>query len=249
MSAAECISHFNLADFRQNLADSYSNADVVVVVTPTFKMKVAYTFPANATLTVASATTAIAAANDVSQSDVSVAISSSRLRRLGESRRLQSTVDAEIATVNQSALAALQTSMEQPLTIGGVAATASTNATVDVELVTTVTQPGTVTADLPTTTEIGGFLPSTITAEVLVSEAFDQTFTTAPCASYTCSPGTRARSNAASLACASATCAPSDNSQCCENVPGSGSAGGAVAISAHPFVTTLVVFASSILFC
>lgn len=249
MSAAECISHFNLATFRQNMEDSYSG-DVRVEVTPTFKMKVAYTFPANATLTVASATTAIAAANDVSQSDVSVAIStSSRLRRLGESRRLQSTVDAEIATDDQSALAALQTSMEQPLTVGGVAATASTNATVDVELVTIVTQPGTVTAALPTTTDIGGFLPSTITAEVMVSEPFDQTFTTAPCATWTCSPGTRARSNVASLACASATCFHSDNSQCCENVPGGGVAAGAVAISAHPFVTTLVVFASSILFC
>merc|ERR1739841_87559 len=159
----------------------------------------------------------------------------------GESRRLTSTVNAEITTEDQSALQALNTSMTRDLVVGGATATASP-AEVDIELVTTVTQATLVAAAPPSVAEVGTFLPG-ITATAVVSEPYGQSYAIAPCSTYTCPSGENLKANSDTLQCASSTCAASDSSTCCETPPGGGVAGGAVTISAYPFVTTLVVFA------
>lgn len=247
MSAEDAISNFNLTTYQQRLAQSYSG-DAEVMVTPIFKMKVAYTFPTGTTITEAQVKPSIALANGVAESDVTVTITSGRLRRLGEARRLQSVVEAEIAAADQASLSALQTTMEQNLTVGGTVSTAG-DATVEIDLVTTVIQPSVEAAVPPSGTDVQGFLGNiTVTSPIVVGEVYNSVRTRGVCSDFTCGTGQTRISDASTTACAGATCVASDSDTCCADVP-TGQANGAETISAHPFVATLVVFASSLLFC
>ena len=223
-----------------SLAATYE-PDAQVVVTAVFKMKVDYSFAG--TVTEAAVKPQIALVNSVSESQVSVVITAvPAARRLGSSRRLQSsTVAAEIETENQDQLQALQTTMEQPLVVGGVTAVAS-NATVDVELVTTVVQ--STMAAPPSTAAVGGFFPD-VEVVVVVSEVYGAVWTNMACsdASMTCNAGRQKRENAASLGCSDAACGATDESTCCESA---GLAAGSNAETlSKPLASIFVVFVSS----
>merc|ERR1712195_435637 len=248
MSAEDAISNFNLTAYQMSLAATYEpNAQVTVVAV--FKMKVEYSFAG--AVTEAAVKPQIATVNSVSESQVSVVITAvPASRRLESLRRLDShgsssatsTVAAEIATENQNQLQALQTTMEEPLVVGGVTAVAS-NATVDVELVTTVVQ-STIAAP-PSAAAVGGFFPN-VEVVVEVSEAYGVVWTNMACSdsSMSCNAGRQKRENAASLGCSDAECGPTDEDTCCESTGLAGGNSNAETLS-KPLASIFVVFVSS----
>jgi len=247
MSAEDAISNFNLTAYQMSLAATY-DPNAQVTVTAVFKMKVDYSFAG--TVTEAAVKPQIATVNSVSESQVSVVITAvPASRRLGSSRQLgshasaaTSTVAAEIETANQDQLEALQTTMEQPLVVGGVTAVAS-NATVDVELVTTVVQ--STMAAPPSSTVVGAFFPN-VEVTVVVSEVYGAVWTNMACSdsSMTCNSGRQKRENAASLGCSDAACGATDESTCCESTGLAGGNSNAETLS-KPLASIFVVFVSS----
>eukprot|EP00929_Paragymnodinium_shiwhaense_P117899 TRINITY_DN8938_c0_g1_i1.p1 TRINITY_DN8938_c0_g1~~TRINITY_DN8938_c0_g1_i1.p1 ORF type:complete len:895 (+),score=169.47 TRINITY_DN8938_c0_g1_i1:77-2761(+) len=105
--ALPSVSDFDEAAFIQSVAESVTglNASDVKVVAKEYTCDVSYTFPAGASLTVNDATAAIAQANSVSETQVTVTVSAGQRRRLEGERRLAGATVAATLTTSDSAVA------------------------------------------------------------------------------------------------------------------------------------------------